>query len=103
MGSSLNKIVGVALALPTGGASLKWGNDMDKAARMAQRTQKEAQLQQAYIMEEQNKILRQQKRDELAKRRDLIDQQREQIVGGNYKTNQTSTTGISSQIRGTLG
>ena len=103
MGNSLGKIVGVALALPTGGASLKWGKDIDDAATKAQKVQKQAQQQQAMIMAEQQKILKEQKEDALAKRKDLIDQQREQISTGHYKTNATSTTGISSSIRGTLG
>lgn len=103
MGKSIGKIVGTAFAFPTGGASLKWGRDIDKAANMAQNTQKQAQLMQASILAEQGEILKQQKQDALAKRKDLIDQQREQISTGNYKTNATSTTGISSSIRGTLG
>lgn len=103
MGSSIGRIVGTAFALPTGGASLKWGSDMDKAANMAQKTQKQAQQQQALLMAEQGKILKQQQIDALTKRKELIDQQREQISTGAYKTNATSTTGISSSIRGTLG
>ena len=58
---------------------------------------------QSYLLSEQQKILKQQQDDALAKRKELIDQQREQISEGNYKTNLTSTTGISSSIRGTLG
>lgn len=103
MGNSIGKIVGAAFALPTGGASLKWGKDIDDAATKAQKTQKQAQLMQASILAEQGEILKQQKQDALAKRKELIDQQREQISTGNYKTNATSTTGISSSIRGTLG
>lgn len=103
MGNSLGKIVGAALALPTGGASLKWGSDVDKASTAAQKTQKQAQMQQAYLMNEQGKIIKQQQLDALTRRKELIDQQREQIGTGNYKTNATSTTGISSSIRGTLG
>lgn len=103
MGSSIGKIVGAAFALPTGGASLKWGKDIDDAATKAQKVQKQAQAAQASILAEQQEILKQQKQDALEKRKELIDQQREQIVEGNYKTNKTSTTGINSQIRGTLG
>lgn len=103
MGKSIGKIVGAAFALPTGGASLAWGKSVDDAATKAQKVQKQAQVAQASTLSEQQKILKQQQEDALAKRKELIDQQREQVIEGNYKTNKTSTTGISSQIRGTLG
>lgn len=99
MGKSIGKVMGVAFALPTGGASLKWGNDYDKSISL----QKKAQKQQMYTLAEQESILKEQLKDAMQKRREQIDQQREQISTGNYKTNATSTTGISSQIRGTLG
>lgn len=99
MGGSVGKIVGAAFALPTGGASLKWGSDIDKSLSL----QKKAQKTQAALMMEQGKILKQQQLDALAKRKEQIDQQREQIGVGNYRTNQTSATGLSSSIRGTLG
>lgn len=50
---SIGNIVGWALALPTGGASLVWANQQDKAAQAAKQAQKQTVMQQQALINEQ--------------------------------------------------
>ena len=52
-GGFLGKIAGLALALPTGGASLAWSNQQDKAAKAAKQAQQQAVMQQQALIDEQ--------------------------------------------------
>ena len=98
MGGSTGKVLGTVVAGPVGFV-VGSASDDAHAARHAQR---KAQHAQNRLLREQQEILKEQKEQAEAERREQIDQQREQIIQGNYKTNQTSTTGITA-IRGTLG
>ena len=79
--------LGVAADVVTGGAYSSY-----KAQRKARKEQKKQQKAQKAAQE-------QQKKEALEKRKQQINQMRDQIAGGNYSTRKTSEKGIKGKLK----
>lgn len=87
VGDVAEKAVKTTVDVATGGAYSSY-----KANKKAKKAQKRH-------LEESRRVLERQKSEALDRRKQLVDQQREQISRGNYSTRHTSEKGITGKIK----
>lgn len=100
MGSSSGLIGAIASVVAP--VTLLANSGIVNAAYSAYSGKKQNKAQKSAI-NEQNKIIAQEKAEELEKRKRLIDQQRMQLAGTGQGTRGTSTAGVRAILGDTLG